>query len=96
MSIPTTAEMDGWFGDPDDPERWQVYAQCMECGDWTLIQGSKETHGNYTRGQRCEHCDSSRFNSQSVTSKRTFDVEKAKKKSALIKKEIEKRKQAAR
>jgi hypothetical protein len=74
----TTAEMDGWFGDPNDPERFQVYAQCDACGEWTLIQGSHETHGNYTHNKRCEHCDSSRFNTQSVTSKRTFNPERAK------------------
>lgn len=76
--IPTTAEMDGWFGDPNDPERWQVYAQCRECGKWTFIQGSAETHGSYTHGQNCEHCGSSRLESQSVTSKRTYNPEKAK------------------
>lgn len=92
----TTAEMDGWFGDPNDPERYQVYAQCNECGDWTFIQGSSETHGNNTHDQKCEHCGSSRLNPQSVTSKRTFDVERAKKRTALIKKEIEKRKQVNR
>lgn len=88
----TTAQMDGWFGDPNDPERWQVYAQCMECGHWTLIQGSAETHGNYTHNQKCEDCGSGRFDPRSTTSKRTFNLERAMKKEKEVKKMIEKRK----
>lgn len=74
----TTAQMDGWTSDPDDPERYQVYVQCMDCTKWTFIQGTKENYGNVTTNSVCEHCDSSRLSSQSVTSKRTYDPEKAK------------------
>lgn len=85
--------MDDWFGDPDDPERYQVYALCEECGHWTLIQGSPETYGRATTDKHCDECGSGRLNQQSVTSKRTFDVERAKKRSAAVKKEAEKRRQ---
>lgn len=85
--------MDGWFDDPESPERWQTYYQCMECGGWTLCQGSKETNGHHVRDQKCEHCGSGRFNPQSATSKRTFNVDRAKKKEAEVKKVIAKRKQ---
>lgn len=76
--------MDGWFGDPNDPERYQVYVQCENCGQWTFIQGSEETHGQYTINMKCEHCLSSRLNQQSVTSKRTFNLERAKLRTAQV------------
>ena len=92
----TTAEMDGWFGDPNDPDRWATWYQCMECGGWTLIQSDEEHHGHALPDSKCTHCESRRFNPQSATSKRTFNEERAKKKEKEIKKEIEKRKRAAR
>lgn len=93
--VPTTAEMDGWFGDPNDPERWQTWYQCNYCGGWTLFQSDEEHHGHYLPGSQCSHCGSKSFNSQSATSKRTFNEERAKKREAVVKKELEKKRQAA-
>lgn len=94
--VPTTAEMDGWFGDPNDPERWQTYYQCNSCAHWTLFQSDQEHHGHYLPEHRCESCGGKNFNQQSATSKRTFNVERARKKENDLKKLIEKKKQAAR
>ena len=60
-------------------EKYQVYAQCFHCLDWTFIQGTHETYGNATRGQECSHCGSKSFDHTSVTSKRTFNQTLAKK-----------------
>ena len=73
----TTAEMDGWFDDPDDPKRFQFYIQCRECTLWTFIKDGKES--KIPRGLKCQHCESSRLDSQSLTSERTFDPVRAKK-----------------
>ena len=56
---------------------WTVYAQCQGCAEWTRIEGSPGTHGQYTNGKRCEQCDS-RFDPTSVTSERTFNYVTAK------------------
>lgn len=93
--VPTTAEMDGWFGDPNDPERWQTWYQCNNCGHWTLFQSDEEHHGHRLPDQVCEDCGGKNFNPQSATSKRTFNEERAKKKEREIKKLIEKKRNAA-
>ena len=89
-----TAKLDGWEGDPYDPERWQTYYQCNSCGEFTLIQGSIETHGHYPDSARCK-CGSKNWNPQSAISKRTFNMERAKAKTSAVKKLNEKRFQAS-
>jgi hypothetical protein len=66
------------------PEMCEVYAQCRSCGLWTFIQGEPENYGNQTNNKKCEHCESGMLDPQSVTSKRTFNPEKAKARTARV------------
>jgi Zn finger protein HypA/HybF involved in hydrogenase expression len=62
----------------DRKETYQAYAQCRDCALRTLLTQTMENYGNTIKDQVCEHCGSSRFDPQSVTSVRTFDPVKAK------------------
>lgn len=76
----TTAEMDGYFGDPNDPERYMTYYLCMACAEWSLFNLASE------QATSCKQCKSHRLNPQSATSKDTFDFVRAKKQSLLARK----------
>ena len=65
-----------------------VYAQCRSCGDWTYIIGTEENYGRATNKTYCEHCGSHQLDPQSTISERTFDVDRARKKSNRIKKQL--------
>lgn len=67
----------------DDQNPYDVYVQCRDCADWSFFVGSIETHGQATRNRNCEHCGSSRLDPQSVTSKRTFNWERAKRRKVV-------------
>lgn len=69
---------------------WDTHYQCEDCGKWTLFKSDKEHNGHYLLGSKCSYCNSSRFDRQSATSKRTFDLSRAKRKEYLVKKENEK------
>lgn len=76
-------EMAG-MSEEDIKERYNAYAQCKECAQWTYLIGSKETYGDVTRAQECEHCKSHNFDSQSVTSRRSFNVVTAKRRKPKV------------
>lgn len=76
----TTAQIDGWFEDPKDPERYMTYYLCMACTEWSLFNLTTE------QAIACRHCKGHRLNPQSATSKRSFDVARAKKQSLLARK----------
>lgn len=75
---PTTDEMDGIFTEEDRAEKYNAYAQCVDCFKWTYIIGSEASHGSISSAGTCEHCGGHRFDPHSVTSKRSFNIEAAK------------------
>lgn len=72
----------------DDPEKHLVYAMCNDCGDWTLINVAPENYGYSTKNAKCTFCGSRNFNPQSVISKRTFNLERAKAATARHKRKL--------
>lgn len=75
--ISDTDWMDGIRTLEDKADQYKVYAQCMNCFEWTFIEGSAETHGEYTRGRACRECGG-KLDPTSVISKRTYRPEIAK------------------
>ena len=71
MALTDTEKMDGWT-EEDVHTKNQVYKQCRTCGEWTFFENKNQPE------KTCVHCQSSRFDPQSTTSKRTFDPARAK------------------
>ena len=61
-----------------DDEIYVVYAMCVNCRGWNKLETKYKNYGQATKGRRCEFCDSSRFDPQSVRSERTYNPDIAK------------------
>lgn len=82
--VPTTDEMDEF--DPQAPNAYDVMIQCGKCGEWFMFDKR-----NNERDRACQNCGSKQFVINSIISYRTFDLTRAKKATARIRKENEKR-----
>lgn len=68
------------------PATFKIYAQCMNCFDWTLIEETMENYGKSTLKAKCEHCGGSNMDPRSAISERTFNPVTAKRRRPLAKK----------
>lgn len=75
---------------PYDPPEF-IFAVCLACGEWTKIKVTKENSFKGTFSERCTSCNAMRLDPQSSISDRTFDLDRAKRKSLEVKRKIKHR-----
>lgn len=62
----TTDEMDGLLTPEDVARKYSCFIQCVHCTKWTPVDSRKKDY-------ICQHCNSSKFDTQSIISARTFN-----------------------
>jgi hypothetical protein len=65
--IPTTDEMDGLLTPEDIAKKYSVFLQCRQCNKWTPADY------RHLKNLECSNCSAHDFDSQSITSERSFN-----------------------